>query len=85
VRVERVTLKHHRQVALLRRRAGHFIAANQDAPGCGQFESSNEPQQRALSAARRADQHQKFAVGDLQIDSACGHVAVRIGFRDAFE
>ena len=67
VRIERVALEHHRQIALLWRHARHVLAIDQDAPTCRSVEARDQPKDGALAAARRSNEHQQFAVCDLQI------------------
>ena len=62
VRIQRVALEHHRQIASLRRHAGHVAPVDQDAPARRRLETGDQPQHRALAAARRPDQHQQLAV-----------------------
>ena len=51
VRVQRVVLEHHRDVALARRLVVHEAAADRDAPLVGVFQAGDGAQQRALAAA----------------------------------
>ncbi len=70
VRVERVALEDHRHAALLRREAGDILVVEPHASRARGFEAGDEPQRRGLAAARRPDQHEKFAVGDGEIQVA---------------
>ena len=70
VRIERVALEHHRQIALLRRHARHVVAVDQDAPAGRRVEAGDQPKHGALAAARRPNEHQQLAVGDLEIEVA---------------
>ena len=70
MRVERVVLEHHRDVALLGRDAIDHPAADVDF-ACRDFlEPRDHPQQRRFPTARRADKHAEFAVGNLDVDAA---------------
>jgi hypothetical protein len=70
VRIERVVLEHHRDVALLRRLAiDHGVADRHFAAG-DLLEAGDHPQERRLAASRRSDQHAELAVADLDIDAA---------------
>ena len=85
VRVERVILKHHRDVAVLRRQVVDHFAADQNIARGDFLEARDHAQRRAFAAARRADQHDEFVVRNVEIDAAhrfdiveaLGHVAQR--------
>jgi hypothetical protein len=68
VRVERVALEHHRDVAVL---GGHvvddLVADAQRALG-DLLEPGDHPQARGLAAARRADEDHELAVTDLEVE-----------------
>src|SRR5205823_7104535 len=70
VRVERVILEDHRDVALLGRNPVNDPAANRDLAFADLLETRDHAQQRRLAAARRSDQHAEFAVGDVDVDAA---------------
>ena len=72
VRIERVVLKHHRDVAIARAHVVHDLAADLDRPVVGVLEAGDRAQQRALAAAGRADQHGELPVGNDEIDAAHG-------------
>ncbi len=69
VRVQRVALEHHRQVALRGRQARDVAAVEDDAAGGQRLEPGDQAQQRGLAAARRADEHGELAAGDGQVDA----------------
>ncbi len=64
VRVERVALEHHRDVALLRREVVDDTVADGERPARDRLQPGDHPQQRALAAARRADEHEELPVLD---------------------
>jgi len=69
MRIERIGLKHHRNVAIL---GGEFIdafAADLHLSGSDIFKPGDHAQKRGLAAARRANQHDKFPVFDLKINA----------------
>jgi hypothetical protein len=68
VRVERVVLEHHRDVALLGRNAVDDAVADADLAPADLLEAGDHPQQRRLAAARRTDEHAELAVRDRDID-----------------
>jgi hypothetical protein len=51
VRVERVALEHHCNVAITRLQARDIALANQHAPASRRFEAGENPQRRRLAAA----------------------------------
>jgi hypothetical protein len=68
VRVQRVRLEHHRDVAIGRPGVSDVLAAEFDAAAARLLEPGDDVHQRALAAARRADQHQELAVGQVDVD-----------------
>ena len=69
VRVERVVLEHHRDVAVLRRNVGDVAVADEDVARVDLFEAGEHAQGGRLTAAGRADEHEELAVGDLEVDA----------------
>ena len=67
VRVERVVLEHHRDVAIHRRQFVDHIAVDRDVARSDRFEPRDHPQGRGLAAARRPDEHHELLVADLQV------------------
>src|ERR671914_36362 len=57
VRVERVVLEHHRDVAVLRRHVVDEVAADEDLARGRLLEPGDHAQRRRLAAARGSDQH----------------------------
>ncbi len=82
VRIEGVGLEDHRNVAVGRRRPGHFLAADDDLAAVGMIEAGEDAQQRTLAAAGRADQRDEFARLDLEADALEDGVVTE-GFGDA--
>ena len=81
VRPERIGLENDADPPLLRRnlslRRGDHRVADQDSTGIRTVESGDQPQQRGLAAARRAQDRDELAVGNLQRDvRERGEVAV---------
>ena len=68
VRVERVVLEHHRDVAALGRVVADVAVADVDGAGVDLLEPGEHPQRRRLARARRADEHHQLAVADLQVE-----------------
>ena len=68
VRVQRVVLEHHRDVAVLRRDVGDVAVADEDAARVDLFEAGQHAQRRGLAAAGGADENEEFAVGDLEVE-----------------
>src|SRR5499426_3716932 len=69
VRIERVVLKHHGNVALLRRHAIDDALADADFAGGDVLEPSDHPQQGRLAASRGSHEHDEFAVVDEDVDA----------------
>jgi hypothetical protein len=69
VRIERVALEHHRDVAVLRCEGVDGRAVDPHLALVGVVQAREDPQQRRLAAARRADQRQELAVADLEVDA----------------
>ena len=77
VRIERVILKHHRDVAPARRLVVDDLAADLDRSLVSVLEAGDRAQQRAFAAARLADKHRELAGRNLEIDTLHRmHVAV---------
>ena len=69
VRVQRVVLEHHGDVAVLRLDPGDVAAADPDAAAGDVLQPGDHAQQRGLAAARRPDHHGEPAVGHRQVDA----------------
>ena len=79
VRIERVVLEHHRDVAIRRLDVVDDAAADIDLAGGHRLEAGDHPQQRGLAAAGRADQHAELPVADVEVDALDGVDAARVG------
>ncbi len=62
VRIERVRLKHHGDVALARTAARDVAFTDVNGPAIERLEARDNSKQRALAAAARADEHDQLAV-----------------------
>ena len=69
VRVERVVLEHHGDVALFRRHVVDDALADADLSRGDVLEPGDHPQQGRLAAARRPDQDDELAVADVDVDA----------------
>ncbi len=69
VRIERVVLEHHRDVAFLGRQVVDHPAANRDLAARDLLEPGDHAQQRRFSAAARADQDDELAIADRNVDA----------------
>jgi hypothetical protein len=81
VRVERIGLEHHREVALARRHVVDHPVGDGDRAVGDFLESGDHAQQCGLAAARRADEHQELPGLDVEID-AVDHLHIAIGLAD---
>ena len=84
MRVERVGLEHHRDAAL----SGFFVvdAAPVDEAVAARdvFEPGDQTQQRALAAARGADEGHEFAVAHVHVH-VVQHLDAAVGLGDFLE
>jgi hypothetical protein len=67
MRVERVVLEHHGDVAVHRRQVVDELLADQDVARRDRLEPGHHAQGRGLAAAGRADQHHELLVADFQV------------------
>ncbi len=67
MRIERIVLKDHGDVALARIEIGHHFAAKPDLAAGDLLETGGAAQQRRFPASRRAHEDHEFAVRDLEI------------------
>ena len=80
VRVERVVLEDHGDVALGRLQVGDIAVVEDDGPGTQPLETGDAGERRALAAAGGAKQRQEFAVGDVDVEAVDrGDVTVPLG------
>ena len=82
VRIERVGLEHHRDVAVLGLDLADVALSDKDVAFGLRFEARDDAQQRRFAAARGAQDHHEFAVGDFAVD-AMDDRDVAEGFADA--
>jgi hypothetical protein len=68
MRIERVGLEHHGDVAVLRCDVIDQPFADADLAAGSLLQPGDHAQQRGLAAARRADQDDELAIGDFKID-----------------
>ncbi len=66
VRVERVVLEDHRDVAILRREVVHDALPDRDRPVADLLEARDHAQRGRLAAARRSDEDEELAVLDVE-------------------
>ena len=85
MRVERVVLEHHRDVALLRRLVSDVHVADVDVAHGDVLEPGDHPQQRRLAAAGGADEDDELAEPDVEADAVDGLDAVGVDLRDRVE
>jgi hypothetical protein len=72
VRVERVVLEHHRDVARLGLKVRDVPVSDEDRAGVDRLETGQHPKAGRLAAARRADENEEFAVVDFEIELVDG-------------
>ncbi len=66
VRVERVALEDHREVAILRRHAVLDLATDRDRPVGGPLEAGEHAQRGRLATAGRPDEDEELAILDVE-------------------
>jgi hypothetical protein len=81
VRVERVALKDHGDVTVLRRELGDVSVADHQLAVARGLEPGDDPQRRRFAAAGGPEQHEKLAVVDLEIERL-QHLHVAEALRD---
>src|SRR5207244_1709518 len=79
MRVERVVLEHHGDIALRRRDAVDALVADIDLARRDRLEPRDDPEKRGLAATGRADKDDKLMIGNLEVEIGDhGKVAVAL-------
>ena len=78
VRIKRVVLEHHRDIALGRGEVVHHPITDRDLARGDAFQPRDHPQQGGFAAARRPDQHHELTVGNIHVH-AVNHLKPTIG------
>jgi hypothetical protein len=81
VRVERVALEDHRDIAVLRRQVVDDLVADSDLAVGDLLEPGQHPQRSRLAAAGRAYEHHQLAIADLEVEVVHGLCPVGIDLR----
>ena len=66
---QRVVLEHEADTSVAHGKPGGVLLAEQDAPGGRRLEPGDQPQEGRLARARRAEQRQKLARLDVEVDA----------------
>ena len=85
VRIQRVVLEDHRDVAIARRELVDALAADDQLAVGDLLQARDHPQRGRLPAARRADEDHELAVADLEVHVLDGLEAVGIALPDVLE
>jgi len=85
VRVERVVLEHHGDVARFGREVVDDLAADPDLAPADRLQSGDHAQRRGLAAAGRADEDNELLVGDREVQRLDRLGAVGKDLPDVFE
>jgi hypothetical protein len=72
VRVQRVVLEHHRDVAVGRVDVGDVAVADADRAAVDRLEAGQHAQRGRLAAAGRSDEDEELAVADLEVERVDG-------------
>ena len=78
MRVERIVLEHHRQVALTRSLLVDPLAPDQHVAGRDVLEADDHPQQCRFPATRRPDEDHELTIGDVEADVVDGLETVSV-------
>ena len=70
MRIKRVILEHHGDVAVFRRHVIDDVASDHDIAVRDILQPCDHPQRGRFSAAGGPDQHDKLMVGNVEIDAA---------------
>ncbi len=68
MRIKRIILEDHGDVAVLGRHIVHQVAADLELAAGNLFQPGDHPERRRFAATRRPDENDEFLVGDLQVD-----------------
>jgi len=82
VRVERVALEDHRDVAILRRQVVDDPIADADLAAADLLEAGEHAQGGGLAAAGGADEHHQLPVPDLEVEVVHRLRAIVVDLRD---
>jgi hypothetical protein len=85
VRIQRVVLEHHRDVAVLRRLVVDDVAVDLQVAVGDVLEPGDHAQRGRLPAPRRPDEDHELAVLDLQVERLHGLVAVVVALGHVVE
>ena len=69
MRIERVVLKHHGNVAVLRRNVIHDTVADRDRTLRNLLQAGDHPERRRLPASRWSYKHNEFLIFHFKIDA----------------
>ena len=79
MRVKRIVLEHHRDIALHRLGLIDALIANADLAAGDALQPRHHPQKRGLATARRPDDHDELAIGHVDIHTV-DHIRRAKGF-----
>jgi hypothetical protein len=85
VRVERVVLEHHRDVAVALEHVVHAPPADVQVAGGDVLEPGDHPERGRLPAAGRADEDEQLSLADLERELLHGLEPVRVALADLVE
>src|ERR671916_327880 len=85
VRVQRVVLEDHGDVALARRQVVDHLITYKDLTPAYVLEARDHPERRGLPAARWSDEDHELAVGDIQVHPLDGDHVFAVDLGDLFQ
>ena len=72
MRIERIGLEHHGDVAIFRQHVVDPVGADIEVAGRHFLEAGNHAHRRGLAAARGSEQDEEFLVDDLEVEIGHG-------------
>ncbi len=85
VRIQRVALEHHGDVAILWRHVVDHALADLQRAGADVFKTGDHAQQGRFAAAGRSHQHHQFAIGHFETRALHRHLAIVVDLADTFQ
>jgi hypothetical protein len=82
VRVQGVILKHHGDVAFAGRQIIDLALTNEEVAAGNVFQPGDHPERGTFRTAGRPDQHHKFPIVDIEVDTLHRLIAAGIDFPD---
>ena len=85
MRIERVVLENHCDVAVLRRDVVDDAVSDVDGSAADFLETGDHPERGGFAASGRTDEHHELPVFDFEVDVFDGEHAAIVHFADILE